>query len=758
MDRLSDALAAEPSSELSGMRDSLHGYLAANGSVRRMRAVLDGAPALDRERWRALAELGVQSMLVPEALGGLGLSVRDALAAAEELGRFLQPEPVVSGAWQAALLLASLPASERRDALLREIAAGACVAGVAWPGDASAAESAVAAPADADGWLVATSRSSDSTLAWVRADAPGLRVDRVARADGSALARLQLDGVAIGAGDELAGGQVLDAALERALAATRLLHAAEAVGAARGALALAVDYLGTREQFGRPIGSFQALQHQAVDVLIAVETAAACLADAADAAALRPQAAVAEGARAKARATQAALRAARFAVQAHGAMGITHECDAGLFLKKVLHLASHLGTASQLQGLHFARFSQVQRDAASVDDAAAPAEADAVDLDALDEVGFRAAVRGFALRHCPPGLLHLPRSPKWAEYRPWYQALARRGWIAPAWPREQGGLALPPDRLLAFHEELERLGVTKGNELGLSMVGPLLIRFGTQQQQAHYLPRILSGEHVWCQGYSEPGAGSDLASLRTAAVREGDTFVVTGQKIWTTYAMDATHIFMLVRTARGARRQDGISFLLVELDRPGIRIRPIKDVGGHEKFCEVFFDQVRVPVDALVGEPDRGWEMAKHLLGYERLMIGSPKQSLYLLGQLQRLGRAAGLFEDAAFLAEFAALQLQVRDLQALYRRFADIFRRGEPIPPSIGMLKIAATETWQRLCERFVEHAGAAGGSTGAQTIGGIDFDPVAQLMLCLPGSIYGGTNEIQRNILAKAVLGLPG
>lgn len=739
------ALTAEPSTELAGMRDSLHGYLADTGATRRMRAVLDGAPALDRERWRALAALGVQPMLVPERQGGLGLSVRDALAAAEELGRLLQPEPVVAGAWQAALLLAALPPSERRDGLLRAIAAGDCIVGVAWPQDAGCA-----APADADGWLAVVPHAGGAQLAWVPAGAAGAHAERVARADGSALVRLQLeDG---GAQEVLCADEALAAALEPALAATRLLCAAEALGTARGALALAVDYLGTREQFGRPIGSFQGLQHQAVDVLVAVETAAACLADAADTAARRPQAAAAEGARAKACATQAALRAARFAVQAHGAMGITHECDAGLFLKRALHLASWLGTASQLRDLHFERFVQAQP-AEAVPDAA-----DAVDLESLDEQGLRAAVRGFARRHCPPGLLHLPRSPKWAEYKPWYQALARRGWIAPAWPRAHGGLALPPDRLLAFHEELENLGVTKGNEMGLSMVGPLLIRFGTPQQQAHYLPRILSGEHVWCQGYSEPGAGSDLASLRTAAVREGDTFVVTGQKIWTTYAMDATHIFMLVRTTRGARRQDGISFLLVDLASPGIRIRPIKDVGGHEKFCEVFFDQVRVPADALVGAVDQGWEMAKHLLGYERLMIGSPKQSLYLLAQLQQLGRAAGLFEDPAFRAEFAQLQLQVRDLQALYRRFADIFRRGEAIPPSIAMLKIVATETWQHLCERFVEHAGVAGGSTGPQAIGGRVFDPVAQLMMCLPGSIYGGTNEIQRNILAKAVLGLPG
>jgi len=756
---------AQPSSERERIRDTFRKLARQSRPIARFRANLDGAAVVDRDLWRIFSEVGATQILVAEQFGGLALSLRDALTVAEEIGRTLLPIPFVSAAVQVPAVLYALKPGVRRDHLLREIAAGSCLAGVAAQHaahdtlklddlDRLNGTCLYAAPGpDADGWLVSAIGPKEKYLVWVDACAEGLRIEPVHRSNGTTLVHLHFAHVHIAEGDVVGQGAEVLRALEVSTAAARLGYAAELLGVARSAMALGIDYLKTRVQFGKPIGSFQALQHKAADVLIEIETAAACLVHCADTIATKPEQLVAEAARAKARCARAALKAARFAIQVHGAMGITHACDAGLYLKAALHLSSYLGTVGELQRIHF--------DSRQITDAPAGdtenVSSGDIDLISASERDFRLAIRTFVKEHCPQNILHLPRSPSWPEYKTWYQALSRRGWIAPAWPRSHGGLGLPPDKLLAFYEELENMGVSKGPELGLSMVGPLLIHYGTPEQQAKYLPGILSGEDVWCQGYSEPGAGSDLACLRTSAVLEKDEYVITGQKIWTTYAMYATHIFMLVRTEQTGRKQEGISFMLVKMDSPGIAVRPIKDIGGHEKFCEVFFDQVRVSADALVGQANQGWSMAKALLGYERLMIGSPKQVVYILGQLQKVGCVRGLFTSSAFVAEFADLQLQVRDVQALYSHFAEIFRRGEPIPPAIAVLKVAVTELFQRLCERLIEHSGEAGGSWGMQDIAGAQVDPVGQLLMSLPASIYGGTNEIQRNILAKAVLELP-
>ena len=225
----------------------------------------------------------------------------------------------------------------------------------------------------------------------------------------------------------------------------------------------------------------------------------------------------------------------------------------------------------------------------------------------MSDAEFRQMVRAFFEQHYPPHLRHMPYRVHWDDIKAWYFTLARQGWIAPAWPKAFGGMALPPDKLIAFIEEQEQYGVARPPDQGLIMLGPLLIRFGTRAQQERYLPKILSGEHVWCQGYSEPNAGSDLASLRTEAILDGDDFVVSGQKTWTTLAQDATHIFMLVRTDKTVKKQEGISFLLADLASPGITVRPIENIAGDEEFCEVFFDQVRVPRANLVGEVNQGW-------------------------------------------------------------------------------------------------------------------------------------------------------
>ena len=379
------------------------------------------------------------------------------------------------------------------------------------------------------------------------------------------------------------------------------------------------------------------------------------------------------------------------------------------------------------------------------------------DYNAMSDADFRQEVRDFFEREYPPQLRYILHRARWHEMRGWWQKLVERGWIAPNWPREWGGMALDAGKMVIYLEELERHGVARPPDQGITQVGPLIMRFGTQAQKDHYLPRTRSGEYIWCQGYSEPNAGSDLAGLQTAAVLEGEHFVVNGQKIWTSLADDATHIYLLVRTDKAAKKQQGISFLLVDLQSPGITLRPIRNLAGHEEFSQVFFDNVRVPREALVGALNDGWTVAKALLGFERLGIGSPRRPQYALNRLEMVARAKGLFEDAGFLDRYTALRLDLEDGATLYGRFVEQVKRGEPLGQDVSMLKIWTMETWQRLAELLVEAGAEQGVIAGVQDVAGVEADFLNPYYYSRPATIYGGSSEIQRNILAKYVLKLP-
>jgi alkylation response protein AidB-like acyl-CoA dehydrogenase len=381
------------------------------------------------------------------------------------------------------------------------------------------------------------------------------------------------------------------------------------------------------------------------------------------------------------------------------------------------------------------------------------------DWNAMSDAEFRKEVRQFFETEYPEELRHLSHRPKFAEIEHWHRKLHAKGWVAPAWPTEYGGMGLSASKLLIFYEEQQRWGVVRGRDMGVQMVGPLIIKFGTQKQKDYWLPRILSCEDIWCQGYSEPGAGSDLANLRTRAEIDGDDFVINGQKIWTTLAHDATHIFMLVRTEPNApKKQQGISFLLAPMDQPGIDVRPIMTLAGETEFCEVFFDNARTPRENLVGEMNKGWTMAKALLSFERIFIGSPGLAQNALGQLESFARGRGAFDDPVFRDRFAQAALDVEDHAALYARFADQLKRGETLGADVSMLKIWVTECFQRLTELMIEAAGPDGGTVGPLQVGNVGVDVLASFYKARPSTIYGGSNEIQRNIMSKAVLGLPG
>jgi alkylation response protein AidB-like acyl-CoA dehydrogenase len=375
------------------------------------------------------------------------------------------------------------------------------------------------------------------------------------------------------------------------------------------------------------------------------------------------------------------------------------------------------------------------------------------DLNPLGDAEFRMVVRSWIAANYPPELRSPAKRLHGAQAMPWYERLSAQGWLCPGWAREFGGMGLSPSKLLIMIEEMEHYGCARLPDSGITMVGPLLIAHGSEAQRAYHLPRILSGEIIWCQGYSEPNAGSDLASLKTTAVREGDEWVLNGQKTWTTLGTDANWIFVLARTDPQSPKQKGISFFLVPMDTPGLTVRPIVNIDLHDEFAEVFFDNVLIPADAIVGAVNAGWTMAKNLLGFERLFLGSPKQAEGALDHLERLAAYMGKSKDCA--AAITALKMELEDHKSFYATFADQVRRSVPLGPDVSMLKINQTTLYQKISDRILELAGELGTLAGALP-GEPMLYPGSVFLQARPCTIYGGSSEIQRNIVAKQVLGL--
>ncbi len=389
-----------------------------------------------------------------------------------------------------------------------------------------------------------------------------------------------------------------------------------------------------------------------------------------------------------------------------------------------------------------------------------------------DDLTFRDQVRAFLeaelpadLRHKVANHLRLHKD----DYVRWHRILARQGWAAPGWPREYGGPGWTPVQRHIFEEECARAGTPPVLPFGVNMVAPVIMAFGSEEQKAYYLPRILACEDWWCQGYSEPGAGSDLASLKTTAVRDGDHYIVNGQKTWTTLAQHADMIFCLVRTDPAVRKQEGISFLLIDMHAPGVTVRPIIMLDEDHEVNEVFFDNVRVPVANLVGQENRGWTYAKYLLGHERTGIAAVGRSKRELARLKALARreqknGAPLLRDPLFAAKVADLEIELMALEMTVLR---VLAQADKAPgPEASVLKVRGTEIQQRLSELMVEAAGPLALPfdpaylEGEEAHSAIDDDFAAPL---LPHyfnfrktSIYGGSNEIQRNIISQMILGL--
>jgi alkylation response protein AidB-like acyl-CoA dehydrogenase len=386
-----------------------------------------------------------------------------------------------------------------------------------------------------------------------------------------------------------------------------------------------------------------------------------------------------------------------------------------------------------------------------------------------EEQAFREEIRAWVKANLPEDIAHkvhhalrLTRE----DMQRWAKILGKKGWLGHGWPKEFGGPGWNAVQKHLFEEECALAGAPRVVPFGPVMVAPVIMAFGNQEQQDRFLPGIASGEVWWSQGYSEPGAGSDLASLKCKAERQGDHFIVNGQKTWTTLGQYGEWIFCLVRTSSEGKPQTGISFLLIDMTSPGVSVRPIKLLDGECEVNEVWFDNVKVPAENLIGEENKGWTYAKYLLGHERTNIADVNRTKRELERLKRIAKAEGVWEDVRFRDQIALLEVDVVALEMMVLRVLSAEKSGKNSLEIAGLLKIRGSEIQQRYSELmmlaagpyslpFIEEAMEAGWQ-GDFPGGEVADAPLASTYFNMrKTTIYGGSNEVQRNIVAQTVLG---
>ncbi len=390
-----------------------------------------------------------------------------------------------------------------------------------------------------------------------------------------------------------------------------------------------------------------------------------------------------------------------------------------------------------------------------------------------EDMTFREEVRRFIAENYPESLRAVQEEGEEMakeDFLSWHRILAKKGWVAPAWPAEYGGPGWSATQRFIFSEEIAAADCVTIMPFGINMVGPVIYTFGTPEQKAHFLPRILSGDDWWCQGYSEPGAGSDLASLRTTAVRDGDDYIVNGQKTWTTMAQHADWGFFLVKTDKELKAQESISFLLIDMKSPGVTVRPIITLGGEHEVNEVWLENVRVPISNRVYEENKGWTCAKFLLAHERTGIAGVARSKRGVEKIKEIARTEvdgdrALLQNPAFKRKVAQLEIDLTALEFTELRSLAGEAAGKGPGPESSLLKIKGSEIQQRITELALEAVGHYGapyfrgfGEGNNEHAIGPDYAHRAAptYFNARKTTIYGGSNEIQRNIIAKMVLGL--
>jgi alkylation response protein AidB-like acyl-CoA dehydrogenase len=782
------------------LKQAADGYFSDLGKTNRSRWSLHG--------WQCLAsELGILAAPFPEELGGVGGGVSEAMIIMEMLGQHLIVHPYLQTVIMAGRIIAG-SGGPRRKAVIEAIGSGECViavvhreprighcitdvvlraevtptGGFVLRGDAMMVRTA---PWATHLLVVARTRVAQTdadgiSLFLIDRDRSGIVFSDGHTIDGYAVAETSFAGVRADAKElvgPLHGGLPL---LRQMLDGCSAGLCAEAVGLMRSMIELTADYARQRKQFGTPLSSFQVLQHRLVDMRLKLEhsismsRAAALALDAA----AEDRSLIVSGA--KYFVGRALNFVGRSAVQIHGAVGLMEETPIARYFKRATVIQGQGGSTEY----HLSQFAE--RAGATLFDAMG----DSPDLDIVARIvgsgrpeghvesSFRAEVRAFLTKSLTP---ELKESASWetgAFATPdsadeWQRRLNERGWAAPSWPEKFGGPGWMPRQRQIFEEELAKAAAPRLPAMGLQMCAPVLMRYGTEAQKAYFLPRILSGAHRWCQGYSEPNAGSDLANVRILAVRDGDHYVLNGSKIWTTFAQYANWIFLLARTCTSGKPQAGITFLLAPMDTPGIKVRPLISMSGDHEVNQVFFDEVRVPIGNRVGEENQGWGVAKYLLEFER---GVGHQVPSLVVDLSRVrdiayqetgseGKSLWMSQD--FRRRFAELETQTLAIRLTEERLIYGVPAGQHVgDASASLMKLAWSETGQEIDELMIEALGPyaavdqeeAFARRDRSRVFGPDLARIAMRRYLNDRvlTIAGGTSEILRNILAKKMLAL--
>ena len=733
--------------------------------------------------WPTLAELGVLGALLPEDAGGMGGGPRTLAMLMAEVGQVLAIEPILGCAAVAARIIEQCLNPSARGVLLGRLLHGRWICVLAHDSGGNPFETPrLAASLQSDGahlrgtvrcvryvdladeFLVTAHNIESPTetcIFLVPKSTPGLRIGRFRLMDGNVAGTLGLD-CRVSSESILRFRDGSDHVLHDAIDWGILGLIAETAGIVAELNAVTFSYLLTRKQFGTSIGRFQALQHRAADMRIAEEELEGVSDWAIEALDEPPNhgrsAAIAA---AKVRADVAGRLVGHEAMQMHGGMGVSEECAVSRFARRLGAIRAEFGSAD----VHRLRFAELnvgedvlykRREAAEV-------------------AAFRREARGFLATHLPPDLRQktaLGLKLEKAEQLRWHRILRAQGWLAGWWPKEHGGRGWSVAQRVAFAQELALGNAPPAQSQGVNMIGPVIYTFGTDLQKREYLPGIVSGDVWWCQGFSEPNSGSDLASLKTAAVREGGVYIVNGTKMWTSEAHLADMMYCLVRTSNEDKPQKGISLILIDLRAPGITVRPILTIDGLHRTNQLFLDNVRVPPGNLIGTEGQGWAIAKFLLKNERASLADIGTKIHLLSGLRSRLRIAVTGSDVdptiqkLWKIRIADLEIQLLGVHRLEQRLIEHVSSGQGTALIPFMMKIRATEILQAISELEAEMQGpftsaydpgdpqrpAEHSFTEAQLASLATY----RYLYSRCWSIFGGSNEIQRNVIAKHVLEL--
>ncbi len=716
------------------------------------RRAMEGGPNVDRELWGKLAELGLLGLTMSEGLGGAAMGLGDECVVLEALAAKVAPVPLITTYLAARVLTAG--SGGARDRLSEQLISGEKIVAAALLAEGGDGTTVIEANGQLTGELaeVVEGASADVLLipaggAWWAVDAAGAGVTRldIHSFDRTrAMAKIELDRATAEKVSDLDLGRVIDVA--------RTLIAAEALGVAQAALDLARTHALDRQQFGQPIGRFQAIKQKLADDLIATENARSAIWGAVrsapegwpDPAASRL---------AKAEATGAAVKVAADSVQTHGAMGVTWEHDLHLLMRRAKHGQHTLGSPdTHLRALGDTLMADA---AASGGRGGARPQGDTQDLGFQptdEDLAFIQPFKDWLDEHLTPERLEEVRRGGLSARRAWQSFMAQAGWVGLHWPEAYGGRGASFTQQILYYAEIAKrqLGALPGNR-GLMLVGPTLIAHGTEEQK-RLLEPTRRADILWSGGFSERGSGSDLASLRTKAVLDGDHFVVTGHKIWTSNAEVADWLYTLVRTGPLHPKHDGISVILIDMHAPGVEVRPIKRNSGDHAFNEVFFDDVRVPVGNLVGPINEGWRVNRTTMVGEHLtnFLGSQTAQANTIRRITRelKTREDRLGVDADLRKRVAEAWVRTQIVKLHGLRNVARFTGGDNPGAEGSISKLVGQEHEQRLFELLLDVQGVKGLYEGTWT---------RAYLSTRASTIGGGTSEIHRNRMAERVLGLP-